>query len=896
MACQSSYTKSSIRTLSNRIGPVTARVASGSRWRNLWILLTVVVALTGATLAGQVSTAILVGYRDHQYPSGVAGNREVTSEKPESKLWWNDGYWWASMWSGGSDGAYHIFRLDVNSQDWIDTGTELDPRIGSRADVLWDGTKLYVASHLWDGSGGQETTPANSGKLFRYSYNASTDTYSRDSGYPVNVNSARSETLVIDKDSTGQLWATWVQDNKVMISHSVGGNDAVWATPFPLDHPAATTSSDGDDISSVIAYGGHVGLMWSNQQGDEEMYFAVHEDGADPDDWAVEVAFSLDGDDHINLKKLGTDDDGNIYAAIKGGSSTYLIVVLVCQWDPTSFCSETADWDYAVVYNTKDHNPTRPIVLIDTTNDDLYVFTRNHDENQDDGIYYKVSNLNNLSFSPGDIGIPFIKSETETGINDPTSTKQNVNSTTGLAVMASDKSARYYFHNYLPLDGIRQYTLTVDQIGEGSVTQNPEGTVFNDGDTVQLTATPADGWKFDGWFGDVSSTQLTIEITMDADKSVTAQFSELPPDQRTLNVNLDPVAGGSVTLDPPGGVYAVDTTVTLTAEAAPSWHFTGWSGDVTGNSPSVQIVMNTNKTVTAHFEQITTYALTVDVDGPGTVELDPPWGIYPQGTEVTLTAEPVQDWAFGGWGGDLTGTTNPITLTMDSDKTVTATFIWPEHLLTVNTLGSGSVTRAPHDGPYQHGEEVTLTAVGEPGWTFSNWSGDLTGTDNPATLTMDGPKEVTATFVQKETGIQIQVSADPITGTLSQELTYTYIVANIGEATLNDVAVVDDRLGAVTLDKTTLASGETAVGQLTYQPVLNDLPGPLGNTATATATSTLGEEVSHSDTILVALRQLSFIYYMPLGFSSGMPAATAAEHTEQSDPGLLIIHEIEPQR
>jgi hypothetical protein len=69
------------------------------------------------------------------------------------------------------------------------------------------------------------------------------------------------------------------------------------------------------------------------------------------------------------------------------------------------------------------------------------------------------------------------------------------------------------------------------------------------------------------------------------------------------------------------------------------------------------------------------YALTVATQGSGTVASSPSEGSHPAGTVVTLTAQPAPGWAFGGWGGDLSGSLNPGTLTMDADKTVTATFV-----------------------------------------------------------------------------------------------------------------------------------------------------------------------------------------------------------------------------
>jgi uncharacterized repeat protein (TIGR02543 family) len=131
------------------------------------------------------------------------------------------------------------------------------------------------------------------------------------------------------------------------------------------------------------------------------------------------------------------------------------------------------------------------------------------------------------------------------------------------------------------------------------------------------------------------------------------------------------------------------------------------------------------------------------------VTLNPPGGTYDAGTVVTLTANPATGFQFSGWSGDLSGSTNPATITMDGNKNVTATFTAlppTQYTLTVNTVGSGSVTLNPSGGTYDAGTVVTLTAAPATGFQFSGWSGDLSGATNPATITMDGNKNVTATF------------------------------------------------------------------------------------------------------------------------------------------------------
>ncbi|MGC9384428.1 MAG: InlB B-repeat-containing protein, partial [Kosmotogaceae bacterium] len=73
----------------------------------------------------------------------------------------------------------------------------------------------------------------------------------------------------------------------------------------------------------------------------------------------------------------------------------------------------------------------------------------------------------------------------------------------------------------------------------------------------------------------------------------------------------------------------------------------------------------------------------------------------------------------------------------------------PKFTLYVSTEGQGDVNLAPAEGPYVKGTTVTLTAVPEEGWEFVEWSGDLSGSDNPESLVMDEEKSVTAHFEEK---------------------------------------------------------------------------------------------------------------------------------------------------
>ena len=178
------------------------------------VLVALVAAMIPSPAAADVGDIGVVG------PSFLGSGGTASGSKPESKLWWNDGFWWGSLWDTDTS-TFHIHRLDLVTQQWIDTGVALDNRTGTRADVLWDGTKLYVASHRYSST----STAGYPARLYRFSYNAGTKTYTLDSGYPATIHDYRVETTVIDKDSTGRLWATWTRGGQVYVSHTNGADN-----------------------------------------------------------------------------------------------------------------------------------------------------------------------------------------------------------------------------------------------------------------------------------------------------------------------------------------------------------------------------------------------------------------------------------------------------------------------------------------------------------------------------------------------------------------------------------------------------------------------------------------------------------------------------------------------
>ena len=144
----------------------------------------------------------------------------------------------------------------------------------------------------------------------------------------------------------------------------------------------------------------------------------------------------------------------------------------------------------------------------------------------------------------------------------------------------------------------------------------------------------------------------------------------------TLTVKINPEDGGFV--NPDGGTVTEGEQISLAATPADEFIFDSWSGAATGTSTNVSVIMDANKTVTANFIK-KKYTLTVNVEGEGDVTqkiikagtaTD-----YNSGTIVELTASTnVQGWQFKEWKGDLSGTKNPIEITIDKAKSVTAVF------------------------------------------------------------------------------------------------------------------------------------------------------------------------------------------------------------------------------
>ena len=166
------------------------------------------------------------------------------------------------------------------------------------------------------------------------------------------------------------------------------------------------------------------------------------------------------------------------------------------------------------------------------------------------------------------------------------------------------------------------HTLTVAAPTNGSVTSSPAGIncpgdcseVFPSGQVVTLTPSPGAHYVLDQWGGDCSGSG-TCQVTMDADRSVSAAFAL---EMHTLTVQVTSALvpssdGGAVTSDS-GGIscressgtcsaqYPYGTVVTLTETPDPSpWMFVSWGGACSGIATTCMVTVTASPIVTADF-------------------------------------------------------------------------------------------------------------------------------------------------------------------------------------------------------------------------------------------------------------------------------------------------------
>ena len=292
--------------------------------------------------------------------------------------------------------------------------------------------------------------------------------------------------------------------------------------------------------------------------------------------------------------------------------------------------------------------------------------------------------------------------------------------------------------------------------GGGSITLQPAQPSggYPSSQEITVYASASEGYVFSHWSGDLSGTDSTASLLVDDNKSITAVFNPV------LTIQNTPADTGKVEANPAltTGGYPVGTVVSLNAQPSLGYIFAGWTGDVSGisdvSSAAVAMTMDGPRTLTANFvaSPPMKVATSTQYEGSGSVTVEPaqpPEG-YPASQEIKVYALPSEGYAFSHWAGDVNGSDPALTLTVDSEKNITAVFdptVTIEHDPTEG--GTVKVTSPQPSGGYPLGTEITVEAIAGKGYRFESWEGDISGSENLTSILMDSPKTLTAHFVKE---------------------------------------------------------------------------------------------------------------------------------------------------
>lgn len=255
----------------------------------------------------------------------------------------------------------------------------------------------------------------------------------------------------------------------------------------------------------------------------------------------------------------------------------------------------------------------------------------------------------------------------------------------------------------------------------------------------------------------------------------------------SYDVNVTTPGGGSITLDPPGGRYVTGTPVTLRATPQPGgWSFMRWEGDITGATAQTTLTVTSDINARAIFGGNVTVSVTGGATR-GAALLEPAAGPYPFGSVVRAMALPAAGQVFANWNGNATLNTSPHTVTIAAPTTALnalfAALSASQRSLAIKVQGSGNVTKTPSQNAYTAGATVSLTPVPDPGWTFTGWADDATGSTVPLQVTMDANKVITAMFSNAGAAPAIQTEPADLARFTGQSASFT--VAATGSAPLN---------------------------------------------------------------------------------------------------------------
>ena len=175
-------------------------------------------------------------------------------------------------------------------------------------------------------------------------------------------------------------------------------------------------------------------------------------------------------------------------------------------------------------------------------------------------------------------------------------------------------------------------------------------------------------------------------------------------------------------------------------------------------------------------ESVITFNLTVTSSTGGKVSSS--GGPFETGSNVSITATPDSEYVFVNWSNGSTD--NPLSVTVNSNQTITPNFEKRKYPLSLNIVGEGRVleeiVNSARSTDYESGSTVKLTAIPSEGWVFVGWSGAVESNELEVQVLVNEDKEVKGEFYLKLPDYERYSSINETTSTfLRQKYFYRYL-------------------------------------------------------------------------------------------------------------------------
>jgi uncharacterized repeat protein (TIGR02543 family) len=372
----------------------------------------------------------------------------------------------------------------------------------------------------------------------------------------------------------------------------------------------------------------------------------------------------------------------------------------------------------------------------------------------------------------------------------------------------------YFFNSASPIvpeDPLVNALPPLTVVGEGTIIRTPSC-----GNPIELVAVPAANWRFAGWSGDLTGSQNPVTVTAKGTERITATFTPISgiASDDFGACTIDPAwtfvnPKNDATYNRVGNQQIA---ITVPADVEHDVYPTADPAAPINRAPRLmQPAVNVDFEIEAKFESPVTakyqlQGLIVEQDAKNFLRFNYQHdGLSPMITAIGFQdgkAKPYQTatlvmgapmylrvnrtgdlWTLDRSANGVAWTTS---ISFTHELTVAQVGVFagnagnnPAHTavvdyffenrnridpedsalnqLTVNTSGNGSVTKTPDRTTYGCGEQVQLRVTPATGWSFAGWSGALTGTQNPATVTVDRSKAITALFKENKYTVTVAI-------------------------------------------------------------------------------------------------------------------------------------------